>query len=89
MGRLAVVTLSFDVDETGQPVRFRVEKPTQRVWGSEAIAVVSKWQFSPGSKDGKAVSVPCTVDLVWDEKPFTKASLDRAFEEFEITDLMR
>ena len=27
------------------------------------ILIVSGWQFKPGMKDGKAVSVPCTLDF--------------------------
>lgn len=83
-----MVTISFEVDLTGRPVGFQIERPTQLVWGQEAIAIVSTWQFLPGSEDGKAVSVPCTVDLVWGEKNFTKDSLTRARQEFETAKLV-
>jgi TonB family protein len=42
-----VVTISFDIDETGHPVHFQIEKPTQPVWGKQAIAIVKGWRFSP------------------------------------------
>jgi hypothetical protein len=45
-------------------------------WGSEAIAVVNQWRFMPGMKNGIAISVPCTVGLVWGEKELT-SSLER------------
>lgn len=70
MGRQALVTISFDVDEAGRPVRVRAASAGEPVWGNEAISIVSVWRFVPGSENGKAVSVPCTVDLVWTEKPW-------------------
>ena len=88
LGRQAVVTLSFDVDETGRSVRFQFERPTQRMWGNEAISIVSRWQFSPGSKDGKPVIVPCKLDLVWGEKHFTEDLLIREQQEFETARLV-
>jgi len=69
MGRQALVTLLFDVDEAGRPVRFHVTSAGEPVWGNEAISVVNGWRFVPGGENGNAVSVPCTVDLVWAAAP--------------------
>jgi TonB family protein len=65
IGRQASATLSFEVDEQGRPVAFNLEASTDVSWGPEAIAVVQNWKFAPGEKDGKPVSVPCKVTLVW------------------------
>ena len=69
--RSATVTLQFDVDEHGAPEDFQVLAASEALWGDEAIAVVSKWRFNPGLKDGEPVSVPCTLDLIWGQKIWT------------------
>lgn len=81
MGRQALVTLSFDIDQSGQPVNFRIEAATEPVWGTEAISFVRRWRFSPGIRDGYPVEVPCKLYLAWGEKPFTDRSLPRARQE--------
>ena len=73
--RAATVTLLFDVDALGLPANFQVLAASAPMWGNEAIAVVRNWRFKPGSKDGKAVAVPCTLDLVWSQKVWTPAIL--------------
>ena len=73
--------LTFDVDETGHPVRIRVQEASEPEWGEQAVSLVRRWQFSPANKDDKPVSTPCTVDLVWGEKEFTQSSLREATTE--------
>jgi len=73
--RAATVTLQFDVDEHGVPENFQVLAASATLWGDEAIAVVRKWRFTPGVKDGDPVSVPCTLDLVWGQKLWTSELL--------------
>jgi TonB family protein len=68
MGRLATAKLTFDVDEQGVPVHFQVPNSSEAVWGSEATAIVGQWRFTPGMKNGIAVAVSCTVELVWGER---------------------
>jgi TonB family protein len=68
MGRLATARLTFEVDEHGIPGHFQVPNASEAVWGSEATAVVGQWRFTPGMKNGIAVAVPCTVDMVWGER---------------------
>jgi TonB family protein len=82
MGRHAVARLAFDVDEAGHPVRIRVQKASEPVWGEAAASLVRGWQFSPAKKDDKPVSTPCTVDLVWGEKELTQNSMRAAAAEF-------
>jgi TonB family protein len=73
--RLAMVTLSFDIDQQGRPVNFRTQQTTYPTWGPEAIALVSKWRFTPGTKNATPVITPCTVNLIWGEKQFTHSSI--------------
>jgi TonB family protein len=54
------VDVSFDVDENGIPINFRTASSANPSLESEAIAIVSGWRFRPGTKDGKAVTVPAT-----------------------------
>jgi TonB family protein len=81
MGRQGVARLAFIVDEAGHPVRIRVQEASEPVWGEQAVSLVRRWQFSPAKKDDKPVSTPCTVDLVWGEKEFTRNSLRVAATE--------
>lgn len=71
IGRLAAAKLTFDVDEHGVPANFQVANATEPVWGTEATALVGQWRFTPGMKNGIAVPVPCTMELVWGEKELT------------------
>ena len=75
MGRFAAVRLSFDVDEGGVPVHFRVEHASEAIWGIEAITVLGRWRFKPGEKNGMPVSVPTTVDMIWGERNLTASPL--------------
>lgn len=79
--RAATVTLQFDVDEQGIPANFQVLAASAPVWENEAIAVVRKWRFTPGTKGGRPVPVPCTLDLVWAQKIWTAATLAQMREK--------
>jgi TonB family protein len=65
IGRQAFITLSFDVNEGGMPVNIQVVRSSDPVWDDQATTVLRYWRFTPGMKDGKPVSVPCTFDFVW------------------------
>jgi TonB family protein len=82
MGRQAVVTLAFDVDDAGHPVLIVVKQVTGPIWGGEAASFVRNWRFSPARKNGAPVRASCTVDLVWGEKQFTQHSLQVAAATF-------
>jgi TonB family protein len=71
VGRQAMVRVSFDINEQGNPVHFQVQKASEEVWGGEAIAVVHDWRFTPGEKNGVPISVPCTLELAWGERNLT------------------
>ncbi len=71
MGRLATAKLTFDVDPHGVPMNLRIANASEPVWGSEATAMVGQWRFTPAMKNGIAISVPCTLELVWGQKQLT------------------
>jgi hypothetical protein len=77
MGRQATATVFFDINEQGIPVNIQVGATSAATWGPEAAALVSEWRFKAGIKDGKAVSVPCSVDLIWGPRNLTAATLER------------
>ncbi len=68
VGRQAWAIVSFDVDEHGIPRNFEVPDASVDLWKNQAIALVSPWRFNPGMKDGKPVSVHCTLELVWGQR---------------------
>jgi TonB family protein len=80
MGRLATAKVAFDIDEHGVPIHLKALSTSDPVWGGEATAVVGQWRFTPGTKLGIAVPVPCTVELVWGEKELT-ADLERQLHD--------
>jgi TonB family protein len=80
IGRLATAKLTFDVDEQGVPAHFQIPNASEPVWGSEATALVGQWRFTPAMKNGIAVPVPCTVELVWGEKELT-SDLERQLHD--------
>jgi hypothetical protein len=77
IGRPATATLGFDIDEQGRPTNIRVKAASDPMWGNQATAFVSEWSFKPGVKDEKAVSVPCSVDLIWGPQTVTPAIVDK------------
>jgi TonB family protein len=83
MRRLATAKLTFDVDEHGVPVHFQVPNSSEAVWGSEATALVAQWRFAPGMKNGIAVSVPCTVELVWGARELDLSKLAQVRQSLE------
>jgi len=60
----AATTLTFDIDGTGTPANIQIEKATDEGWASDVTEALRKWKFSPGSKDGSPITVPCTMEFV-------------------------
>ncbi len=75
VGRQAWAIVSFDVDEHGIPRNFEAPDASVNLWKNQAIALVSQWRFTPGMKDGKPVSVRCTLELVWGQRNLSAAQL--------------
>jgi periplasmic protein TonB len=57
------VTLYVEVDPTGKATHIRVLRSLGLGLDEKAIQAVSKWRFSPGTKDGKPVSVAATIEV--------------------------
>jgi TonB family protein len=60
----ATTTLKFDIDEKGAPVTVQIEKSSDDEWSRDVTGALAKWRFTPASKDGAPVTVPCTMDFV-------------------------
>ena len=80
MGRVATAKLSFQVDQYGVPVNFQIENASESLWGSEATAMVGQWRFTPGKQNGIAISIPCSIELVWGKKELT-SDLERQLHD--------
>lgn len=44
------------------------------LWGSEGTALAGEWRFTPGVRNGIAIPMPCTIELVWGAKELTSDS---------------
>jgi TonB family protein len=77
IGRLATAKLTFDIDDHGVPTHFRTPNASEPVWGSEATGIVGQWRFMPGTKNGIAVPVTCTVELIWGERELSDSTLEQ------------
>ena len=78
VGRQAWAIVFFDVDENGVPRNFEAPDVSADVWRNQAIALVRAWRFTPGMKDGKPISVRCTLNLVWGKRNLSAAELAQA-----------
>jgi TonB family protein len=84
MGRLATAKLTFEVDEHGLPVNFlQVPNSSEPIWGSEATAMVGQWRFTPGMRNGIAVPVSCTVELIWGERDLNFSKLAQVYQAMD------
>src|SRR5580692_3196427 len=63
-GRTGSVAISFDVNPNGTAENLHIEKSSDPALESEVIRIVRGWQFRPGMKAGRPVSVPCTMEFV-------------------------
>ncbi len=79
IGRQAFITLSFDVNEGGLPVNIQVVRSSDPVWDDQATTVLRYWRFTPGMKDGKPISVPCSFDFVWGPRDLASRDVARLF----------
>jgi TonB family protein len=61
----ASVTISFDIGPEGIPGHLRVVKSSDARWENDLLAALRVgWRFSPGTTDGKAVTVPAWFEFV-------------------------
>ena len=57
------VTVALTIGEDGKPRDIRVVKPLGLGLDETAIAAVSSWEFTPGTKEGKPVAVQATIEV--------------------------
>jgi periplasmic protein TonB len=57
------VILYIEVDPTGKATNVRVQRSLGLGLDEKAVEAVKKWRFSPGKKDGKAVTVAATIEV--------------------------
>jgi TonB family protein len=57
------VILYLEVDSTGHPRNIKVMRRLGLGLDEKAVEAVSKWEFRPGMKDGKPVTVAATVEV--------------------------
>jgi TonB family protein len=60
----AHVSLSFDINEHGEPKNLNVDKSVDSKTEQEIIAAVKKWRFKPAMKNGAAIPVHATFEFV-------------------------
>jgi TonB family protein len=60
----AHVSLSFDINEHGEPKNLNVDKSVDSKTEQDIIAAVRKWRFKPAMKSGAAVPVRATFEFV-------------------------
>ena len=75
IGRYATAKLSFEINDQGLPVSFQVVNASDPIWGTEATALVGEWRFSPGTKEGIPITVPCSVELIWGARELSQSAL--------------
>jgi TonB family protein len=63
IGATGSVALSFDVASTGAATNLHIIKSSDPASESEVIRIVRGWQFQPAVKDGRPVSVRCTMEF--------------------------
>lgn len=57
------VVLYVEIDRNGRAVNPRIVRGLDHGLNEKAIEAVEKWQFRPGYKDGKAVTVAATIEV--------------------------
>jgi protein TonB len=57
------VTLRMTIDENGQPSNVRVAGTSDQTSYKRLVSAVSQWKFTPGRKNGRAVSTRVELPL--------------------------
>ena len=63
-----IVTLEAVVKKDGTVGEVTVKKPLHPELDEEAVKAMKKWEFRPGTKDGKAVDVAVDVEMTFNLK---------------------
>lgn len=63
-----VVSVAFVVDERGIPRHPQVVRSDNEYFDFSAMVAALQWRFKPGTRDGKPVKTPLTVQLAYDKE---------------------
>ena len=64
----ALVILECVVTAEGKPSNVHVQTPDDAAFDREAVKALERWEFKPGTKDGKPVAVSVTVEMTFTKK---------------------
>jgi hypothetical protein len=59
----AAATATFNVNERGEAVDVHIDKSSDDEWSRDVTDAIGEWKFTPGSENGKPISVSCTMDF--------------------------
>ena len=62
---IGTVLLSVEIDQTGTPTNLKVQRGLGLGLNEKAIEAVKRWKFRPGQKDGTAVTVRTSLEVVF------------------------
>jgi TonB family protein len=68
-GETGSVALSFDVAANGAATNLHIIRSSSMEAESEVARIVRGWQFRPGTRDGRPVSVRCTMEFAKGNHP--------------------
>ena len=57
------VLLYIEVDPSGRATNIKIARSLGLGLDEKAIEAVKQWKFTPGKKDGKAVTVAATIEV--------------------------
>jgi TonB family protein len=60
----ASALITFDVNEQGQAVNFKVSHASDEAWARDVTAALREWTFTPAQKNGSSLSAPCTMEFI-------------------------
>lgn len=67
-GKSALVNLECVVTKAGLPTAVRVLEHGDPAFDDEAVKALKQWEFKPGTKDGKPVSVRIEVEMTFTKR---------------------
>ena len=57
------VSVRFEIDEQGSPVRIQVDKSSDKELEAEVIAMIREWRFAAALRGGKPMAAHAYIDL--------------------------
>lgn len=63
-GQKITIAVQLTIDSNGVPQDIQASGAADTKWARQAAAIVSKWRFTPGLRDGQPAPIPATFRLV-------------------------